>query len=184
MARWAMVATGLLVIVGIGALPATDGFSPTQQGRIAIAYVNSDAILQQTPGYAQADSAFRVDFEAFQREIQTLEEKLDSALNAYQQQEVVLSPAVREEKADELNAMNRQLQVRRQELTSRAQERERELMAPLQQRIQTVLDGVRAERNLAMIFDVASPTTNIISADPTLDLTPVIVQRVQGAGGQ
>jgi outer membrane protein len=183
MARWALAATGLLVIVGIGAFPAADRFSPIQ-GPTTIAYVNSDAILQQTPGYAEADSAFGVDLQAFQSEIESLQQKLDSAAAAYSQQEVVLSPAAREEKANELQAMNRQLQTRRQELQSRAAERERELMAPLQQRIQTVLDGVRAERNLAMIFDVASPTTNIISADPTLDLTPVIIQRVQGGGGQ
>ncbi|UCG85157.1 MAG: OmpH family outer membrane protein [Gemmatimonadota bacterium] len=183
MARWATVATGLLVIVGIGALPAADESSPTQ-GPSGIAYVNSEAILQQTPGYAEADSAFTADLQAFQAEIQSLEQQLDSAATAYQQQEVVLSPAAREEKANELNAMNRQLQTRRQELQARAEERNRELMAPLQQRIQTVLDGVRAERNLAMIFDVANPTTNIVSADPTLDLTPIIIQRVQGSGDQ
>jgi outer membrane protein len=185
MARWAVAAAGLLVIVGVGAIPAVDGFGPFQgQGPRAIAYVNSDAILQQTPGYAEADSAFGVDLQAFQNEIESLQQNLDSAMTAYQQQEVVLSPAAREQKANELNDMNRQLQTRRQELQARAAERERELMAPLQQRIQTVLDGVRAERNLALIFDVASPTSGIISADPALDLTPVIVQRVQGGGSQ
>lgn len=185
MARWALAAAGLLVIVGVGAIPAVDGFGPFQgQGPRAIAYVNSDAILQQTPGYAEADSAFGVDLQAFQNEIESLQQNLDSAMTAYQQQEVVLSPAAREQKANELNDMNRQLQTRRQELQARAAERERELMAPLQQRIQTVLDGVRAERNLALIFDVASPTSGIISADPALDLTPVIIQRVQGGGSQ
>jgi len=80
--------------------------------------------------------------------------------------------------------MSEQAQAREQQLQTRAAERQRELMAPLQTRIQTVLDGVRAERNLAIIFDVANPQTGIVSADPTLDLTELVVSRVQGAGGQ
>jgi outer membrane protein len=182
MARWAIAAAGLLVIVGSGALPAVDRGGPGQ-GVAAIAYVNSEAILQQTPGYAEADSAFGVDLEAFQQEIRTLQQQLDSAAAAYDQQQVVLSPSARSEKAEELNQLNRQLQSRQQELSNRAQERQRELMAPFEQRIQTVLDGVRAERNLAVIFDVASPSSNIISADPSLDLTPIIIRRIQGGGG-
>jgi Skp family chaperone for outer membrane proteins len=180
MARWAMAAAGLLVIVGIGAVPVV---TPTQ-GPSTIAYVNSDAILQQTPGYAQADSTFRAEMQVFQQELIGLQQELDSAATAFDQQQVMLSPAARTEKANELQAMGQQYQTRQQELNTRAQERERELMAPLQQRIQTVLDGVRAERNIGLIFDVASPTANIVSADPALDLTALIVSRVQGTGGQ
>ena len=183
MARWAMAASGLLVVVGIGAVPAVDSFTATQ-GPSAIAYVNSDAILQQTPGYAAADSAFGLEMQTYQEELVQLQGQLDSAAALYDQQQVMLSPAARAEKADELQALNQQLITRQQELNVRAQERQGELMAPLQQRIQTVLDGVRAERNLAIIFDVASPTGNIVSADPVLDLTPLIVARVQGTGGQ
>ena len=80
--------------------------------------------------------------------------------------------------------MSQQAQSREQQLQARASERQRELMAPLQSRIQTVLDGVRAERNLAIIFDVANPQTGIVSADPLLDLTQLIISRVQGTGGQ
>jgi Skp family chaperone for outer membrane proteins len=34
-----------------------------------------------------------------------------------------------------------------------------------------------------MLFDVAAPGNNIVSADPTLDLTTVVIQRLN-AGGQ
>ncbi len=183
MARWAMAATGLLVLVGIGAIPAVENERPAQ-GATAVAYVNSDAILQQTPGFAEADSTFRSEFQVFEQEIAALRQRLDSAAAAYEQQRIVLSPAASEDKMNELQAMSQQAQAREQQLQGRASERQRELMAPLQSRIQTVLDGVRAERNLAIIFDVANPQTGIVSADPLLDLTQLIVSRVQGAGGQ
>jgi len=183
MARWAMAATGLLVLVGIGAIPAVESERPAQ-GTTAVAYVNSDAILQQTPGFAEADSTFRSEFQVFEQEIATLRQQLDSAAAVYEQQRIVLSPAASEDKMNELQALSQQAQSREQQLQARASERQRELMAPLQSRIQTVLDGVRAERNLAIIFDVANPQTGIVSADPLLDLTQLIISRVQGTGGQ
>ena len=183
MARWAMAATGLIVLVGIGAIPATESEGAVQ-GATAVGYVNSDAILQQTPGFAEADSTFRAEFQGFEQEITVLRQQLDSAAAAFEQQRIVLSPAASEDKMNELQAMSEQAQARETQLQTRAAERQRELMAPLQTRIQTVLDGVRAERNLAIIFDVANPQTGIVSADPALDLTQLVVSRVQGAGGQ
>ena len=57
-------------------------------------------------------------------------------------------------------------------------ERQRELVSPLEQRVQAVVDGIRAERNLAIIFDVAT-MQGIAAVDPQLDLTPIVVQRLQ-----
>ncbi len=61
-------------------------------------------------------------------------------------------------------------------------ERQRELIAPLAQRMLTVIDGVRAERNIAVVFDVANPNSTIISADPAMDLTTLVISRLQAAG--
>jgi hypothetical protein len=46
----------------------------------------------------------------------------------------------------------------------------------------TVIDGVRAERNIAVVFDVANPNSTIISADPAMDLTTLVISRLQAAG--
>jgi len=181
MARWAMAAAVLLTVVGMAALPA-GGNDRTAQGAASIGYVNSDIILRQTPGFATADSTLRAELQIYEAEIGQLRQQLDSAMSAFDQSSVLLSPTAREEKLNELQAMQQRGQTRQQELQTRAQQREQELVAPLQQRIQTVIDGIRAERNLAMIFDVASPTTSIISADPALNLTQLVVQRVQSSG--
>ena len=179
MGRWSMIALfALILVVGIGAIPVADADVP-QQG-VSIAYVNSDVVLRQTPGYDIADSTMRADMQVYQREIESLRTQLDSAVSAYDQQSIVLSPAAREEKMDELRRLQERFNSRGQELQQRAAEREQELVAPLQQRIQTVIDGIRAERNLAIVFDVASPTSGVISADPSLDLTQVVITRVRG----
>src|SRR2546422_4629005 len=49
--------------------------------------------------------------------------------------------------------------------------RQRELIQPIQARVNAVIQGLRAEGNYALIFDADSPTSNIVAADPSLDIT-------------
>ena len=173
MGRWTIAASIILVVVGIGAI--------RQDSRIG--FVNSDIILQQTPGFVTADSTLAADMQNYQDEVLSLRQQMDSATQAFDQQQAVLSPAARDAKVQELREMGQRFQQRSDELTGRAQERQRELMAPLEARIQTVIDGVRAERNLSIVFDIAAARGVIISADPTLDLTSLIVSRIRGTQG-
>ena len=75
--------------------------------------------------------------------------------------------------------MQQTLQQRASELQTRAQQRERELVQPIEDRVKGVIEGVRAERNIAIIFDASSQGSNIVAADRALDLTPTIVQRLK-----
>jgi outer membrane protein len=177
MARWTVAALAVIVVAGVAAVPGSPR-EPRQDARFG--YVNSEQILRQTPGYAAAESTFASEFEVFRKEIGDLQARLDSTVRDFDQQSVVLSPSNRQAKIEEIRQMQGQFEQRSSELTQRAQERRAELVAPLEERIQGVIDGLRAERNLAFIFDVASPGNNIISADRTLDLTPMIIRRLRG----
>lgn len=167
-----------IAVVVIAALP--DGTQ--SQGSSGIAYVNAEEVLRQTPGYAQAESTFNAEMESYRREIERLRRQLDSAGAAFDQQSVLLSPTARQERLQELRRLQQQADARTNELNTRAQQRRAELVAPLEDRIQRVIDGLRAERNLSVIFDVAAPGNTIISADPALDLTRVVIQRLSSGG--
>jgi Skp family chaperone for outer membrane proteins len=177
MARWGFAATLGLLAVGICVSP-TD---TSAQGS-GIAFVNTETILRGTPGYDAADSILAAERAAYQQEATGLQTQLDSAMTAFDQQQLVLSPQAREEKVTELRTLNDRVQARMEELQNQDMARQRELVAPLEVRIQQVIDGVRAERNLSMIFDSANPNSAIISADPLLDLTELVVSRLQAAG--
>ena len=178
MARWGIAGTLGLVIVGIGASPADAAAQTARQ----IGYVNTTTILQQMPEFGAVDSTLAAVRTASQQEANGLRTQLDSAMTAFDQQQLVLSPQAREEKADELRALNERVQARLQALQNQDLELQRELVVPLEQRMQTVIDGIRAERNLAIIFDVANPNSNIISADLSLDLTTLVITRLQATG--
>lgn len=171
---WALAAVTVLLVAGVAAIP--------QQQGTPVAFVESELILPQMPGYAEAESTFSQDMASYQAEVEALRVSFDSAVAAYTQQEAMLSPTVRQQRTTELQQMQQQAQTREQELTQRAQQRNTELLTPFESRIQAVIDGLRAERNIGMIFNVSTPNNQIISADPSLNLTNVVIQRVTTGG--
>lgn len=176
MARWALPALAVVVVAGLAA-------APQQQTSVRLGFVNSQAILQQMPGYAAAESTYSKELEGFQGEMLRLRQRLDSTVSTYQQSSVGLSASQRQAREAEIRRLQQQVDQRSNELRQRAQERERELIQPLEDRVKAVIEGIRAERNIGIMFDVAAPGGGIIAADQSLDMTAVVVQRLK-AGQQ
>jgi Skp family chaperone for outer membrane proteins len=170
-----VVGACLVTLTMLGVAPA----AAQQQGGVKIAYVNSQAILKQTPGYAQAESTFAKELESYRGEVQKLQASLDSSASDFEQQSVMLSPTQRQAKRKELEGQQDKLQQRTQELQQRASARERELLEPIQTKVNTVIEGLRASGNYAMIFDVSAPNSGIVTADKSLDLTARVIQQLK-----
>ncbi|MGH7516807.1 MAG: OmpH family outer membrane protein [Gemmatimonadales bacterium] len=186
--------TGLVVALILAAAPAAaqqrpaarttpPAVAPADQGAAPskIGFVNIQAILKQTPGYAKAESTFAKELEGFRTEVQKLQAGLDSAAQDFEQQSVALSPTSRQTKRKELEAQQEKLQQRTQELQQRAATRERELLEPIQQRINSVIEGIRAAGGYAIIFDVSAPGNGIVTGDKSLDLTQRVLTQLQAS---
>jgi len=150
-----------------------------QQGASKIAFVNTQAILKQTPGYVKAESTFTKELETYRVEVQKLQASLDSAASDFDQQSVMLSPTQRAAKRKDLQGQQQKLEQRTQELQQRAATRERELLDPIQSKVNSVIEGVRAAGNYAMIFDVSAPNNGIVTADKSIDLTQRVIQQLK-----
>jgi outer membrane protein len=150
-------------------------------GTQRIAFINSQQVLKAAPGFAQAESLFTREVEGYRNEATRLQATLDSAASAFNRDAVLLSPSARETKRKELETQQTQLEQRVKELQDRGLARERELLDPITRRIQTVIDGVRAEGNYAIILDVAVLGSGIVSADRSLDLTDTVIRRLQAS---
>lgn len=144
-----------------------------------IAFVNVREVLRRTPGYAAAESTFTREFESYQNEVRRLQQQLDSAVQSFEQQSIALSPTARTAKQRELQGMQQSLEQRTGQLNDRAQARERELLQPIQSRVNSVIQGLRAELNFAVIFDTSA--AGIVAADPALDITGRVLERLQAA---
>lgn len=150
-----------------------------QQAGSKVAYVNTQNILKQTPGYVKAESTFTKELEGYRVEVQRLQATLDSAASDFDQQSVMLSPTQRAAKRKDLQGQQQKLEQRTQELQQRAATRERELLDPIQSKVNSVIEGVRAAGNYAIIFDVSAPNNGIVTADKGIDLTQRVIQQLK-----
>jgi outer membrane protein len=173
----APIAAVLLTVLGAAPSPAQ---GPAQAPRLA--YINSQYILANTPGRAQAESAFAREMVAFRAEVQRLQQQLDSAVSEYQRTSLVMSPAARQQRENELRQMEQRTRQRAGELEEQAERREQELTAPIMQRVNAVIEGIRAEFNYAMIFDASAQGGSLVTADRALDISNLVIQRLRAGG--
>jgi len=160
------------------AAPTRPATAPGPQSS-RLAFISSRTILDSTPGYAAAESTFFREFQAMRDEVQKLQQQLDSAVQAFDQASIALSPAAKDVRRRELQQMQDRVTQRSSELDARARSRNQELLGPFQARINTIIQGVRAEGNYAMIFDADAQGNGIVAADPMLNLTAKVIERVR-----
>lgn len=151
-----------------------------------VGYVNSQSVLAE---YAPAQEARQQLESAAQQadsELQLLASGLQAAGNEYQQQAMSMTPEARQSREQELGRQQQAFNSRQQELELQLQQRQQELLQPVNDRITAVIEEIRVEGNYAIIFDLASQA--IVAADPALDLTQEVLTRLQaqdapGPGG-
>ena len=167
----------VLAAVSLGTAPSVTAQQAAAGSKIA--FVNSQAILKETPGYAQAETTFTKELAGFRTEVQQLQAKLDSAAADFQQQGTLLSPTARETRRKALETQQAQLEQRTQDLQQRAAARERELLDPIQNRVSAVVEQMRAAGGYAMIFDVGGSATSVVAADKSLDLSNQVIAQLK-----
>lgn len=175
---------GLVIGALLATAPALAPSAGAQQGQGArIAFLDSRVVLRETPGYAQAESLFTRDVEGYRLEVQRLQATLDSAAQDFERSSLILSPTARDTRRKELEQQQTQMERRAAELQQRAAARERELLSPIQQRVNAAIESLRAGGGYMAIFDVSAPGAGILAIDKSLDLTQRVIEHVKAAGG-
>ncbi|MGH7584426.1 MAG: OmpH family outer membrane protein, partial [Gemmatimonadales bacterium] len=146
-----------------------------------VAFVSMQTVLGSIPKYVQADSQLANEQNAYTLELQQGRARLDSLGQEYADKATLLSAAQKGVEQKKLQNQGDSLQRRAQELQQKLQDDRTQLMTPMENKVQQILDGLRAEQNCAMIFDVSSQT-GIASADQSLNLTPLLVDRLRKSG--
>jgi outer membrane protein len=184
MARVTGAALVVVLLAGLAAAPAAQRQAPPQGQGLKLAYINSQQILANTPGRAEAESTFNRDMAGFRAEVAGLQRQLDSAVAEYNRTSLVLSPSTKQTREQEIRQLEQRTRQRAADLEQQATQREQELTAPIMQRVNAVIEGVRAEFNYSMIFDASAPSGALVTADRTLDISPLVIQRLQAGAGQ
>ena len=167
-------AASLALIAGA----ATAG-SASAQAAPKFGFINSAAILAEAPGRAEAENQFKTEVAAYQAQLQRMSDSLQTMASNFDKQAATLDSATRTARAKSIQEKEADYQARARDLDQKMQNRQAELIRPLMENLQKVIEQVRAEDNYAMIFDVASQTSVIVAADKNLDITAKVMARVK-----
>jgi len=170
-------AASLALIVGA----ATAG-SASAQAAPKFGFINSAAILAEAPGRAEAENQFKTEVAAYQAQLQRMSDSLQAMGAAFDKAAPTLDSATRASRGKAIADKEADYQNRAKTLDQQMQNRQAELIRPLMENLQKIIEQVRAEDNYAMIFDVASQTSVIVAADKNLDITQKVLARVKAGG--
>jgi len=173
-ARWA----GALLL----ALALAPAAARAQQAQ-KLGFVDSNEIIEATPGIAEAKAAYEKQAEQWKSELVGKQKELTDLQEEYKKQAAILSPEKKTEKEQIILQKQREAQDYFQTKfgpQGEASTREKELLKPIYDRINKAIEEVRAEEGYALIFDVQAGA--LAAGDPSLDVTERVVAKLKAQG--
>lgn len=146
---------------------------------VKIGYINSAAILAQAPGRAEAEAQFEKEVGAYREQLSRMNDSLNALAAAFDRDAPKLDSVTRETRGKLIRDRETEYQTRARMLDSTMQDRQAELVKPIMQRVQTVIEALRAEDGYSFILDVGAQTSVVVAADKKLDLTDKVLARLK-----
>ena len=166
----------VILISGILAVLGAPGIQAAAQSPLKIGYINSQVIIQEDPGATAAQEQFRREMVPFESELQALEGEINGLMAQYQAQQLTLTVNARRTRQDEISLKQQAYQERMAQIEAEASRRQQELVQPIMERINNIIQQIRSDGAYTFIFDVAGG--GLIAADESFDLTSEVMQRL------
>ena len=166
-----------LIVAGTASAQAAQGTAPAK-----IAYINSALLLQQAPGRAEAEAQFDREVGAYRQQIQRMDDSLKTLVAAFDRDAAKMDSVAREARRTSIGQREAEYQSRARGLDSTMQVRQAQLVKPIMERVQAVIETIRTEDGYSMIFDVGAQTSVVVAADKKLDLTDRVLARLKSQG--
>ena len=166
----------MTVALGFVAVAGTAG---AQGSTLKIGYVNTQLLMEAAPGRADAEALLKKEGDSYQVMLQKMQDSLNTMLAKYQKDEPTLSAAAKKKAQDGMQGLETEIQGKNLQLQQQFQNRQNEVLAPIQDVVRKVLEDIRVEDGFAMILDKTPGNTPIIVADKNLDITDRVVSRLR-----
>ena len=142
-------------------------------------YIDSYRIRKEFQEFAEAQVKFEKEVGEWQAELDSIRQELEFAAEEYQRQRLILSEDARQRREDELRTSEQQFQQATNGIfgpDGKAERRNAELVKPILDKINAVLEKVAIENNYDYIFDAVEG--NIAYAKKDLDLTDLVLEEL------
>ena len=182
MRSYARVATSVVALtLSTSALLAAQQ-TTAAPGSPKIVYVNSQKIIAQAPGRADAEAQFQREMDQYKAQVQKMGDSLQTQIADYRKNEATMTATAKTAKEKDLGGKQQAYQQRVQELEQTAQQREAELVRPIMEQINRIIEQIRAKNGYTFILDAGSQAGVVVAADSSLDITDAVIKRLVAAG--
>lgn len=168
----------ILSLMFLLVLPAT---VRAQDARIA--FIDSERVVDGYTRMAEVRNSYQADVKAWNEEAQNRKREIDVLSKEISQQGPGLSDDKLREKEQDYQKKVSDYEIFVQSIwgpNGLVIQRNEESLRPVIRRIQAILAEIAEERGYNLILDAADG--NILYADPSLDLTAEVIQRLNGDG--
>lgn len=172
-----------LILAGTAAAQGTSSTAtPSGPAPTKIGYINSAAILSQAPGRAEAEAQFDKEVGVYRQQIQRMDDSLKTMMAAFDRDAAKMDSTTLNTRRTTIAQREQEYQSRARGLDSTMQARQAQLVKPIMERVQTVIETIRSEEGYAMILDVGAQVSLVVAADKRLDLTDRVLARLKSQG--
>src|SRR5205085_10289357 len=133
------LAASLIAIGTVGAQASAATASPTKIG-----YINSAVILQQAPGRAEAEAQFEKEVGVYRQQIQRMDDSLKTMMATFDREAAKLDSTTLNARRATIQQREAEYQTRARGLDSTMQARQAQLVKPIMERVQSVIEAIRA----------------------------------------
>ncbi len=170
------------VFVTILCLIAAAEARPLAAQEIKLGYLNAEKVIQAYSGYKDAEAQFEKQRESWNQEIDARSRELKAMEEDFKAQELMLSDEKKRAKLADLEKRRRDLEQYYQQIfgpSGEAARKQEELLAPIYEKVNTVIRELGEQEKFTMIFD--SSSLGIAWAAEGLDLTDKVIERLNAS---
>ncbi len=157
----------LLVLVAVPAASAQT---------LKIGYADPEVIITYMPEYKGVQDRLATEYRTNQEALQAMADDLQDRAERYQKQQALLTPERRAEREKELADLQAELQQAAASKDQEMNQRQQELMAPLLEKVQGVIDQIAAEQGLDIV--IRSPALLFVNEQKIANINLDIARRL------
>jgi outer membrane protein len=148
-------------------------------------WVDSEFIMGKMPEYAKAQQELNRLSDTWQKEIEAQQKDLDKLHRNYQNEEVVLTEAMKKKRQDEILLKEQELKAYRNKqfgYEGQLFKKRQELNKPVQDKVFEAVEKVAKKKTLAVVFDKSGDLT-MLYTNPAHDYTEFVLEEL-GLGAE
>lgn len=169
---------GLLVVIGAFLVTAFAWLGIAQAQGVKFAFVNLQTFSEKSKKFMTQQQKLMEYAAKKQAEFEKKKEQLLQLDQDLKKQGPMLKPETRDEKLKEMGLKEMELKLFEKQVQTDLQNEQRELMELARKDMKQIIDKIRKEKNLTLVFD----SMILLGADEALDITEDVIRQYDASG--